>query len=202
MKLHQRNRALHGREGAVDVGAALEARGCFRLQAEPLARLSDGRRLEVRAFEHDRFGRRRDLRVRAAHHARDGLRAVAVGNHEHVVLELTFHAVQRRDDLALPRAPHSHFRSGELREVEGVHRMAALDEHVVRDVDDRADGPHAGGLQPRGHPRRRGDTRDVGNRADVPRPQLLVVDRDRDSIGVAGAARAAPFVTCVGAYGS
>ena len=53
--LHQRNRALHGGQRAVDVGAALEARRRFGFEAELLARPAHRRGLEVRALEDDRL---------------------------------------------------------------------------------------------------------------------------------------------------
>ena len=52
---------------------------------------------------------------------------------------------------------------GELGEVVGVVRLAELEHHVVRDVDDVVDRAHAGTRQPLGHPRRRRPaTRDAG----------------------------------------
>ena len=59
--LHQRDGALQRNERSVDIGAALEPRRRFCLEAEPLTRFSYGGRLEIRAFE--RYGPRgrRDL---------------------------------------------------------------------------------------------------------------------------------------------
>src|SRR5256885_5500604 len=71
---------------------------------------------------------------------------------EHVLVERALDVVERRDDFALLRAPYLDLGACQRRDVERVHRMAALDHHVVRHVDDGADWPDAGGLQPRRHP--------------------------------------------------
>ena len=73
--------------------------------------------------------------------------APRVGDHQHVGLELPLHAVERRRWSR--RRPRARIRSSprERREVEGVHRLAELEQHVVGDVDDVADRAHAGGLQ-------------------------------------------------------
>ena len=77
--------------------------------------------------------------------------------------------------------------AGELVEVECVHRLAELEQDVVRDVDDRADRANAGRLQARRHPGGRGARRaDIGDRRRVPRTQFGVFDGDRDSIGLPG----------------
>ena len=43
--------------------------------------------------------------------------------------------------------------AGKLVAVVAVDRLAELEHHVVGDVDGQRDRPHAGQLQPRGHPR-------------------------------------------------
>ena len=53
-------------------------------------------------------------------------------------------------DLAGLRAADAQLGPREPGEIEGVHGMAELEQHVVGDVDDRADRPHAGRLKPRG----------------------------------------------------
>src|SRR5256885_7962044 len=60
---------------------------------------------------------------------------------EHVLVERALDVVERRDDFALLRAPYLDLGACQRREVERVHRMAALDHHVVRHVDDGADWP-------------------------------------------------------------
>ena len=55
----------------------------------------------------------------------------------------------------------------ELREIERVHRLAELEQHVVGDVDDVADRTDAAGRQPVLHPLRGRRRRHVGHRADI-----------------------------------
>src|SRR5258708_29229505 len=43
----------------------------------------------------------------------------------------------------------------ELLEIVGVHGLAELEHHIVRDIHHRADGAHTGAPQPLAHPQRR-----------------------------------------------
>ena len=90
------------------------------------------------------------------------LRAIAVGDHQHVARRASrstpSSVVSVSPGLRAPRG--SATRRPSRVEVEGVHRLAELEHHVVGDVDDVADRPDAGGLQPRRQPgRRRADRR-------------------------------------------
>ena len=93
-----------------------------------------------------------DFRQPAAHHAGDRLRLVGVGDDEHLGVERSVGAVERPDALALFRAADPELLAGELVQIEGVHRLAELEQHVVRHVDDVVDRADAGGLQPVGQP--------------------------------------------------
>ena len=70
-----------------------------------------------------------------------------VGDDQHLRIERAIDAVERRDALARCRAANPDFAARELLEVERVHRLAELEQHVVGDVDDVVDGTHTGGLQ-------------------------------------------------------
>ena len=67
--------------------------------------------------------------------------------------------------LALARPAHDERPAGHAREVEGVARLAQLEHHVVREVDDVVDRAHAHELEPVAQPRRRGADRHVAARA-------------------------------------
>ena len=69
--------------------------------------------------------------------------------------ELTLDAVERRHPLAVVAEPDDDPPSGEPAEVERVQRLVALEEHVVRHVDDVADRPHPRLHEALLHPRRR-----------------------------------------------
>ena len=76
-----------------------------------------------------------------------------VGNHQHVGVERPLHAVERRRDLAGARATDPQLVPGERRQIEGMHRVAELQQDVVGDVDEGADRAHGGRLQTARHPR-------------------------------------------------
>ena len=136
-----------------------------------------------------------------AHDAGDRLRAVAVGDDEHVRVERPLDAVERRDRFARSCPADANLGAGERREVERVHRLAELDEHVVRDVDDRADRTDTGRLQARRHPRRGRPDGHVGHGGGVPRAELVVFDRDASDASDAPVGSAARAIVAFGAAG-
>ena len=87
-------------------------------------------------------------------------------------------AVERRDRLAGARATDADLAPGQPGEIKGVHRLAELDEHVVRDVHDRADRANADRKQPRREPRGGGADRHVRHRRRISRAELGIVDGD------------------------
>ena len=146
--LEERDRALDAFERRVDVRAALEARGRLCLECQFLAGSADAPRIEKRAFEHDGFRRAAHFGNAATHDAGHRLRLVGVGDDQHFRIEGTIDAVERLDALAFHRATDADLSAGQLLQIEGVHRLAELEQHVVGDVHHVVDGPHAGGLQP------------------------------------------------------
>ncbi len=86
--------------------------------------------------------------VAAAHDAGQRLRAIAVGDDEHLGRQRPLLPVERRQRLAGPRRADAQRRAGERVEVERMQRMAELEQHVVGDVDDVADRADAGGGEP------------------------------------------------------
>ena len=183
--LEQRARALHRGHRQPRIGAALEAHAGLGLEAERLARAAHRQRVEVGALEHDRRACSSvTSRVGAAHHAGDGDRPLGVGNDQHLGRQRR--ASGRRASAASRRRARFCTRiwpPPSLREVERVHRLTELEQHVVGDVDDVADRPDAGGAQPRLHPVRRRPDLHVGDRARVARAQLRVLDDDVDVAG-------------------
>ena len=77
---------------------------------------------------------------------------VRIGDHEHLIVHRAFDAVERPEDFAWTRAANHEPALGEPIEIERVHRLSELEQHVVRDVDDVVDGPDASGFQPFGEP--------------------------------------------------
>ena len=126
-RLEERGSACDPEWRRGDVAAALEAHRRFGLQAQPLARAPDRRRVKVRALERDARRRWPDLGVVTAHHAADGARALGVGDDEHVRLERALDAVERLHSLARPGAADDDRSSGQAFEIEGVHRLPELE---------------------------------------------------------------------------
>ncbi len=80
--------------------------------------------------------------------------SIAVGDEQHVGLCLNCFAVEQSD--LLPRSRHADTNlSAKLCEVVCVHGLTQLKQHIVGDVDNRADRTHAGATQPLAHPHRR-----------------------------------------------
>ena len=176
-------RERHGaREDGGDVArvhAALEAVARLGMQAVAPRRTADAPRVEVGALEQDALGGRLDLADGAAHDARERRRALTVADEEIVRAELALHAVERLHDLALGGASHDDLRAAHEVQVERMHRVAVLEHHEVRDVDDVRDGAHAERRQAVAGPERRradGDVDDGGGA--VVRTALGVVDGD------------------------
>ena len=99
------------------------------------------------------------LGLGAAHHARERDRALRVGDHEVRRAERARLAVERGELLARARARARAPRRRAASQVERVQRLAELEQHQVRDVDDVVDRAHARGFEPRCEP--------VGRRADA-----------------------------------
>ena len=107
-------------------------------------------------------------------------------------------AVERRDaSRRRARGGRGSRAPASVAQVERVHRLAELEQHVVGDVDDRADRPDAGGLQPRRHPggrrrrasRRRPPPRSAGT---ARRPRCVTVSRSDSPTGIAASRTGAP----------
>jgi hypothetical protein len=183
----QRDDQLRGKPRRVlrEVGvyALFPPVGTVGPQAQPLRRLEDRDRLEVRGLEQDIVRLLRDLRLLAAHDPGDRDRALAVGDHEVALVQPAQLPVERPQLLTFVGPPHDDPAAGERREVERVQRVPETVHHVVRHVDDVGDGPHACGHEPGLQPRRRRADRDVAeDPADVPRASLEVLDGHGDRL--------------------
>ncbi len=153
----------HARGGAVrdrrelGVDALLEAVRRLGADAEAPRRAQDRAAVERRGLEHDLGRVVGDLGIGAAHHARDARRAVAVGDHERLGVELAL-ACRRASSATSPatRTARDQRVPRDAREVVGVQRLAEVVRDVVRHVDDVRDRADADPGQPRLQPERRG----------------------------------------------
>ena len=113
-------------------------------EGEPLGRAPDAHRVEHGALDDDVAGRVRDLAVGAAHDAGDADRALRIGDEQRVVGQGAGHVVQRLELLPGGGAADDDRRAAvgagvDRGGVERVDRLAQLEHHVVRGVDDVAD---------------------------------------------------------------
>ncbi len=184
--LEQRRRARDAGRRRLDVAAALEPDRRFGLEAETLARAPDGGWMEAGALQHHPRRRPVDLRVAAPHHAGHRGRAPAVGNHEHVGIERAVDAVERAQDFAGRGAPDHEAAAVEPPHVERVHRLADLQHHVVRHVDDVVDGADAGGLEAGGQPGGGGADLHIEQLRAVARAEIRVAEIHLHRVAAAG----------------
>ena len=178
--LEQRDGALEPFDRGVHVGAPLEPRRRLRLEPELLARAAHALRIEERAFEHDGLGARRSLPTRR----RPSRRRRPAPCRASAMTSISGSSARSTPSSVVMRSPgrrtaNPDFPAGELLEVERVHRLSELEQHVVGDVDDVVDRAHAGGLQPRRQPGRRGPDGDVGDGRRVARAQIRRFELDR-----------------------
>ena len=142
-----------------------EARGRIRHMVELARRLADVAALEHGGFKQNRLRALRDLGVLAAHHARDANALLRVGDEQHIRRDRALLAVERGDDLVFLRVADDDMAAGNAGEVERVHGMAIFHEHIVRDIHDVVDRPHADAAQLLLHPCGRRLDADVGDDA-------------------------------------
>ena len=148
----------------------------------------DRRRVEVGRLDDDvdRLAARPDLRRRTAHHAREPDGARVVGDEEVVGIEVALDVVEGGEGLPQRRPPHDD-RTRQPRGVVGVQGLAQLQHHVVRDVHDQRDRPHARSEQPSLHPPRRRRLRvDAVHAAGDEAQAALVGEGDRPSVALGG----------------
>ncbi|MCY1006056.1 hypothetical protein OV079_10885 [Nannocystis pusilla] len=156
-QLEQQPERAQGRPLEPDpvVDAALEAVARVGGVAVATGGRADPRRREPGRLEQQVVRARVHHRLRAAHHAGEGLRRAGVGDHQVVGRQQLLRAVERGHRLvALGPADH-HPALGQAIAVERVQRLAALHQHEVGHVDDVADRPQADAVQADPHPQRR-----------------------------------------------
>ncbi len=168
----------------------LEPAGGLRAQAEPRRRPLDVRPVPGGRLHQHAPRRRADLGALAAHDPGDRRRPVVVGDDDHVLVHHAIDVVERGEHLARLRAPHDEMAAGHEVEVERVHRLAGGQHHVVRDVDDVVDRPHAGRGEPRLEPlRRRADVDVLEQPRGEARAQVGDLHLDLHAGHLAGRAR-------------
>ncbi|RAO53124.1 hypothetical protein PSN01_03942 [Micromonospora saelicesensis] len=185
------------RHGRVD--APLPALRGLAEQLVPAGGAPDHSRVPVRRLEEHRGGAGDDLAGLAAHHrgegdrdagalACEGVGQPSVADHHVVGGEHPVDPVE--GGQLLPRfGATDHQRPGDPVGVEGVHRLAQLQHHVVGDVDGQRDAADAGGDEPLLHPGRCGrgrvDPADQAGREPVAADRVADLHRVRGRPGAA-----------------
>ena len=180
-QLHQQlRRAPGGDHRQLRAQPLLEPRRRLRARLQFRRRPPDVRRMEGGRFQQHRRRRLRHLRLEPAHHAGQRDRRLRIRDSEHIGRKLLFVAVDHHHLLALPGASHDDLASAQLLEIESVQRLAQLQHHVVRDIDDDVDRAHPAGDKPLLHPARRFSHPHVlDQRGDVAIAQVRVGDLHR-----------------------
>ena len=139
-------------------------------------------RLEPRALEHDPRRSRRAPRSRR----RPSRRRSAVARSASAMTSMSAARVRALPSSVVERLAgagpaHDDRGVGKPRVIERVHRLPELEQHVVGDVDDVADWPHALGGEPALQPGRRGADAHLGGGADVARAEIRRVHPHREA---------------------
>ena len=147
--------AFGGVQGGLGVCPALEAEAGVRGKLLALGRAADAHGVEVSSLDEHVHGAVRDAGILSAEHARDAHGAIGVGNNHVTGMQAALDAVQGTDFLPFGGAAHNHL-GHHLGGVEGVQRLAGLEEHEVGNVHHVVDGLEADGHQPLLQPFRAG----------------------------------------------
>ncbi len=141
------------RQGRVD--AALEAVAGVGVQAQLAATAHDRGGREMRGLQEHGGGVVGDAGVEAAHQAGQRDRAIGVGDDQEAVVQRGIAAIEQLQRLTGARATHADA-ALQGAQVEGVHRLAQFQHHVLGDVHQQRHRTHAAAAQALGHPQRSG----------------------------------------------
>ena len=173
---------LHRRQAQRRAQSFFKPRRGFGPQSVHSCRPADRSWLPGGGLQEDVGRRHLDGALRAADDPREPLRSHGVG-HNHVLRGQSARLpVEARQFLAVTSAPDDDPPAFESLVIEGMHRLPALEHYVVRDVDDVADRPDAGGPEPCLHPGRRWRNGDSSDQA--PHEPAATIGRvDSDQVG-------------------
>ena len=163
-----------------EVGATFETVRRVGVHAETLGADARAPAIEVGGLEQNVGGAGGHFGVEAAHDPGQTDDARAVGDDEHLRIELALLAVERRQLLPGARPPHHELAARDGRKIVGVERLSRLPEAEVRRIDDVVDRPRTDRLEPPHQPLRRGtDLHAADDPQGEARTAFGVVDLDR-----------------------
>ena len=159
--------------GEPELLALLESEAGLGAQPVPLPRPADVDRVEDGRLHDDLARRLAHLARCAAHDPGNADGALGIGDDEGFGIEGAHHVVERLELFARARPSDDDPAAVDGSGVEGMGRLAHLEHHVVRRVDDVADRAHAGGPEAHLDPVGRGSDGRVGHpSSDEPRTEL------------------------------
>src|SRR5439155_22284201 len=153
------------RTNRLRMNASAEPNAGLTGQIETLHRPTDTNEIEIGRFEENVRRAGRYLRLRSTHDASDSNWTHRVGYHQVVRRKLPQLPIERLHFFTRPPGPNDDggLATRTLRQlvvIERVQRLSPFQHHVIGNVHDVVDGPHAGVSEPALHPaRRRNDSR-------------------------------------------
>ena len=138
-------------------------------------------RLEIGALDQHVLGTDSDLAVEPTHDAGQGDTLGFIGDQQCVSRQLVFLLIERREFLAIGGVAHDDHRLGrtvryrEQMIIERVQRLAGLEHHIVRHIDNIVDAPDANQFKCVAQPGRAGANLHAANDARVVTRTMLGV---------------------------
>ena len=149
------------------------------MQTQSAGRRSNRQRAEIGSLDQDVGRLGSHFGGFTAHDAPQRYRPRLVGDHAHAWLQHVSAMVDGRERFVWLRVADDDAATLESREIEGVQRLTAFHQHVVRDVDNVADHRDPQRLQAALHPRRTGGHLDAADHArNVTRAEFRALDLD------------------------
>jgi hypothetical protein len=134
--------------GKPELLALLEAQAGLRPERVTLARSPDEDRIEDGGLDDHVSRPLGDLARCAAHDSGDRQGARGISDNQVVGSQLALDVIERLDAFPGPCPPDDQLMAGDARSIERMGRLAELEHHVVRGIDDVADRTHPGRLEP------------------------------------------------------
>ena len=143
--MHHRSSTIECCNTPVGIDTALEAQRCLGDQPEGATGTAGAGGIERGGLQEDVHGVFRDLRVIASHDPCQSDRAGRIADEQHIGRELALRAIERGEFFVLGSAAHDDvclaIRIGTERgSIKRMQRLAELEHHVVRNVDDVVHG--------------------------------------------------------------
>ncbi len=169
------------------IHTSLESKARLGLQPVTPRGPAHAPRREVSAFEEHTLRVVSDFAVETTHDAGQSARTLAVADHQIVLVEPSFHPIERGEGLAGSRTSNDDLATPHAIEIERMQRLTPAEQQQVRHVNGVADGPHTELLEAPAQPGgRRRDLHIEHRGRSVVRAALRVLVFDADQRGKLG----------------